>query len=1116
MKNKLLVFIFMCLVFSLAIPKTRAADANTQGSNGESLSECTDCTTVWYSGSQAIRFTLVDKRDGKRIGPNTVDYSNQYNNKSFMNGVYFHGFKSKLDYLPSDENTSISGDLRKGYFTKKPIGSLPNLVGTNIDKNKDMEAYLDNTFIHTNNPFNFLQLLTDLGENKLSEAIMDAIVSFDPIYRNLTIEEKWQKIKVDILKDAQYQHYSFIVEPVIYIGARDGELAPTYINEAYHGKTFAITPMEAALVFPATKGECKVGSNYKSVCSTVTHKMLINALYLDGHDSQTKINTQYYFKESTIRRQATQIALFGNESIISNSFPSGPYNLLRDVIGTTDTSPGIGLGYLDLIADIINICDPTKECCIPTGCDIPVIDRCSVSSNLPDVPKCNIGGCGTTVSASDDTNWANIIGDTDHLDNDTGMGSKYLLTDWTESTDLTDITSLKCNLSYLAPVYCRQNATSSFPNTPTNQVYPGTNFTFDPIKMTISKECYSKVNVSGWYADYIESRKRESVSGVNYHRTIVLNNSWNSLYSKSLSTVPNSVSGGEVTATDLGKLNNMDVLNVNKGGANYCTTGWVDVNEYIETIAKNDPTYTYKCDASKISKPLGEADYKIELSGDKCITTKTVIDGTFIDWDTGITYYTYKWDTKTTSSPADIATTKDNWSYTCTYNGTYGSDSDTFTSVTPRMRGAASVGALHLGWSGSGCYLQRGAGYGAKFDKWSYRFSTNDVLADDVFMDKLAITGISVGNQFYEVTAPYRDTSYRDSYGGCLSDGLNKYTPSITKWSDIYNGYTKRLADLIAAMKPSDIFDWTVKTKAPGISATHTQQTTTDTISNTYGLIAVVIDGEDAEGDRVKCTTLTCENVKKLTGLTEIYSEVTGEKQTVYNYSLPDNTNRYILKPSGIASSSIPDINNTYGTYYNVGYPNYFVAMNALATKGSGSITLNYSGLGQNNYFDKACGGGTYGTYTCPYNTSENVDNGCVGNECDPNPRSFKYVYRTIDLDNPFPYNDGEDRQPGYNWRAYPELVPNIITNNRGVTTTEIYNLDPMYSFDFTGSNRNKLIEIRNYNKRNKFQDIKYVDGNIKCTEGNECRSIFLDSNLFDNVLSGCGNNDSDFNYCNN
>lgn len=444
--------------------------------------------------------------------------------------------------------------------------------------------------------------------------------------------------------------------------------------------------------------------------------------------------------------------------------------------------------------------------------------------------------------------------------------------------------------------------------------------------------------------------------------------------------------------------------------------------------------------------------------------------------------------------------------HTCSYGGV------TYSSSVPGSNASGNnVGDKRVGWNGSSCYAERLAGYGAKFEDpingtWKYSFNSSEI--EEPIADKAKFVGVSLGTGNYSVDSAYNLSSYKDSYG-CLSESENKYEGSVTYWENIYSDYTDRLVKLIAEVKPSNIFDWKVSTKAPIISATHRQETTSKPIINNYGLGSEPIDGTAATGSKIACNTANCGEISVITGIKDLYGEITGRKETVYGYSLPSNTNQYRLKPSGEPSNFIA----SNGMYYDLGFPNYFVANNALTTSGSGSITLNYSGLGQNNYFDKVCSGGTYGAYMCPYNTSENVETGCVGSKCDPNPRSFKYIYRTIDLDNPFPYTTGEDRQPGYNWRAFPNLVKEIITENRGVIGNALYTSDvtPMYSFDFTGANRSKLMKIRNYNKSNAFQYIKR-DG-ITCTEGNECRSQFLRDELRD-IMSGCGTNENNFNAC--
>ena len=93
-------------------------------------------------------------------------------------------------------------------------------------------------------------------------------------------------------------------------------------------------------------------------------------------------------------------------------------------------------------------------------------------------------------------------------------------------------------------------------------------------------------------------------------------------------------------------------------------------------------------------------------------------------------------------------------------------------------------------------------------------------------------------------------------------------------------------------------------------------------------------------------------------------------------------------------------------------------------------------------------------------------------------------TYRPINLNYPFPGQDGKGRTPGLNWNI--EAINQYITNNRGVTTEEVYKKEPLYVIKLDAK---KIREIREYNKENKYDDFT-----LSCTlgKGTECISEFL------------------------
>jgi len=79
----------------------------------------------------------------------------------------------------------------------------------------------------------------------------------------------------------------------------------------------------------------------------------------------------------------------------------------------------------------------------------------------------------------------------------------------------------------------------------------------------------------------------------------------------------------------------------------------------------------------------------------------------------------------------------------------------------------------------------------------------------------------------------------------------------------------------------------------------------------------------------------------------------------------------------------------------------------------------------------------------------------------------YNIIFRPIDLSNPFPDIDAQGRDTGSNWCNEIDcsndnaIVKKYITNNRGVSADELYQLTPMYSFTLTPA---AIMEIRKYN----------------------------------------------------
>lgn len=120
-----------------------------------------------------------------------------------------------------------------------------------------------------------------------------------------------------------------------------------------------------------------------------------------------------------------------------------------------------------------------------------------------------------------------------------------------------------------------------------------------------------------------------------------------------------------------------------------------------------------------------------------------------------------------------------------------------------------------------------------------------------------------------------------------------------------------------------------------------------------------------------------------------------------------------------------------------------------------------------------------------------------------------KIIYRTIDLNNPFPGNDngnnyiefsngGKGRRPGDNWNSVT-YVKNKILNARGVRGYRLYTeKEPLYVITLTPSDIN---EIRKYNDSNDYSKF-----DLNCTSNNKdskCISNFLHKDFSKIVTSG-------------
>ncbi len=178
------------------------------------------------------------------------------------------------------------------------------------------------------------------------------------------------------------------------------------------------------------------------------------------------------------------------------------------------------------------------------------------------------------------------------------------------------------------------------------------------------------------------------------------------------------------------------------------------------------------------------------------------------------------------------------------------------------------------------------------------------------------------------------------------------------------------------------------------------------------------------------------------------------------------------------------------------------------------------------------CLAGNETDYVCP--ESDCPYGCCPSGECAPMPTingepycpgpggSTDVIYRTIDLEDPFPGQDAENRDTGSNWCSYVNGVYSCAYNNLTVKNhitrekssgkkegSKVY--DENHVLYEVTLDTATIKKIRNYN-----DDNKYDNWDLSCIDnGKACISKFLDDEI--EVTGECANADSksEFNTCN-
>lgn len=205
-----------------------------------------------------------------------------------------------------------------------------------------------------------------------------------------------------------------------------------------------------------------------------------------------------------------------------------------------------------------------------------------------------------------------------------------------------------------------------------------------------------------------------------------------------------------------------------------------------------------------------------------------------------------------------------------------------------------------------------------------------------------------------------------------------------------------------------------------------------------------------------------------------------------YDYNLPNNTYRYILKPSGESTSTI---SSPYTNYIDLGYGN--LPVHYSRPSGNYDIYLTFNSFGTNQKFNtyiqnKQCSN----RYDCQYR----VINDFMDNPNNPttDPEGLDVVFRVISLTNPFPGKNGTGRTPGSNWNS--DSIQKYITRNRNLQDPEriYFDREPMYEIKLTPS---VIRQIRSYNRtQTLYNHGGYADFNLDCETGTgrQCKSRFI------------------------
>ena len=748
-------------------------------------------------------------------------------------------------------------------------------------------------------------------------------------------------------------------------------------------------------------------------------------------------------------------------------------NLVNDV----KNNKGIGVGVY-YIFDEYTPPPPPPPSCVPK-------------------PTCSDGNCALEQSPiyKDEENW-DCIKDSNTM------------------KDATKGSSITVGGKQLCPVFCRQEVTTSFPKTVT-EIVKGTTINFEPISITTTKECRSDIALSQWKTEYDSKRAAMVTAFNNWQKAIAKNNVWNSIV-RTGSTHPNvteTTACGQTIVEDQIKINGTTSCGAVSGGSVFSKTLSRDDSNIRQQADYRIPIYlkwVRGLPKSGTPRAYGETCYLSERSDRVTLNNAVEIKGVEAIYYRSSSISNFSVRTFDLYKKPGLA---------CSY---YVGEEGTI-DLAPYENVTEFVSKLD----------------GTRYELTSDPTSTKKqcTLSTSKMVDN--------PERKYSWFYTYGGRTYTDGSPKCANSG--NFSSEVAMYKEEYEDLRDEVGKLLTAIQTCSGWNMNLTTD-PIVSIKQDELNSSGKVEkqNNYNLIITEKERLQTPGVGVcngsgdlcnSNTTVTtcsvangCESTKKVIPKYTSYAHQISE---TVSFGLPNNTNRYLLKPSGEAVSSLPSQYRNggvlEGAYTEMKEPTYVVSFkeNLIAR---GRMTLSYKNIGENGKFDSCINKTStgFGTYTCPYEFKNTIEPVCLQEDCpDPictencaAPTLNNLIYRPIDLNVPFAGVTGATREPGFNWRFEPKknyndkneahvLVEKYITNNRGVTTEKVYDLEPMYVIDLTGVNKYLINEIRSYNRKNSYDDF-----NLSCTgtdadgkkNGTECRSTFLRKEIR-TAVSGCGIN---------